>query len=82
MSTLTISLPESVRSRFESLAQEDGVPVEDFVSSVLSQRVEVAEADSYVRRRALRGSAAQMKEILEAAPKVDPDVGDQLPTIP
>lgn len=79
MNPLTISLPESVRRQVESLAQADGVPVEDFVSSVLSQRVAVAEADLYVRSRASRGSAAQMREILEAAPKVEPDEGDRMP---
>lgn len=80
MSTLTISIPDSVRRRVESLAQEDGVPVDAFVSTVLSQRVAVAEADSYVRNRALRGSAAQMLEILRSAPPVEPDENDRLPS--
>lgn len=79
MSTLTISIPDSVRRRVESLAEADGVPIEDFVASVLSQRAAIAEADSYVQRRAARGSAAQMLEILRAAPKVEPDAHDRLP---
>lgn len=80
MSTLTISIPDSVRERVESLAQQDGVPIDAFVSSILAQRVAVAEADSYVRNRAIRGSASQMLEILRSAPKVEPDEQDRLPT--
>lgn len=82
MSTITISLPDSVRQRVESLAQEDGVPVDAFVSSILSQRVAIADADSYVRHRAKRGSAAQMLEILRSAPKIEPEEHDRLPAGP
>lgn len=80
MSSLTISLPDSIRRRVESLAAQDGVPVDTFVSSVLSQRVAVADADSLVKLRATNGSAAQMLEILRAAPKVEPDAEDVRPT--
>jgi hypothetical protein len=36
----------------------------------------VADADSYVRRRAAQGSARQMLDILEMAPKVEPEERD------
>jgi hypothetical protein len=52
----------------ESLAREDGVPVDDFVGSILSQRIAVPEADSYIHRRASRGSAEKMLVILKSAP--------------
>jgi hypothetical protein len=78
MSTLSISIPDSVRRRVESLAQEDGVPVDAFVTAVLTQRVAVADADSYVRCRAKKGSAETMLEILRTAPRVAPDEQDQL----
>jgi hypothetical protein len=79
MSTLTISIADSVRRKIESLALSDGVPVDDFVASVLSLRAAIVDADSYVRRRAARGSAAQMVEILRAAPSLEPEAHDQLP---
>lgn len=79
MSTLSISIPDSIRQRVEALAREDGVEVDSFIATVLSQRVAVADADSYVRRRAARGSAQQMLEILSQAPQVEPDPGDRLP---
>ncbi len=78
MSTLSIQLPDSIRQRVEVLAREDGVGVDAFVATVLSQRIAVAEADSYVRRRAAQGSARQMLDILEKAPKVEPEKRDKL----
>ena len=76
MSMLRIQLPDSIRQRVEVLAREDGVGVDAFVATVLSQRIAVA--DSYVRRRAAQGSAQQMLDILEKAPKVEPDIHDKL----
>ncbi|MFO1485135.1 MAG: hypothetical protein U1F71_17375 [Verrucomicrobiaceae bacterium] len=78
MSTLSIQLPDSIRQRVEVLAREDGVEVDAFIATVLSQRIAVAEADSYVRRRASQGSARQMLDILEMAPKVEPEERDRI----
>jgi hypothetical protein len=78
MSTLSIQLPDSIRQRVEVLAREDRVGVDAFVATVLSQRIAVAEADSYVRRRAAQGSAQQMLDILEMAPKVEPEERDRM----
>jgi hypothetical protein len=78
MSSLSISIPESIRERVESLAREDGVSIDSFIATILSQRVAVADADSYVRRRAGRGNTQQMLEILSQAPKVDPEPFDRL----
>ena len=78
MSTLSIQLPESIRQRVEVLAREDGVGVDAFVATVLSQRIAVAEADSYVRSRAAQGSARQMLDILEMAPQVEPEEPDRI----
>ena len=79
MSTLSISIPDSVRQRVEVLAKADGVEVDSFIATILCQRIAVADADSYVRRRAARGSAQQLLDILSLAPQVTPDPGDELP---
>lgn len=78
MSTLNIKIPESIRSRVEHFAREDGVSVDDYVAAVLSQRVAVADADSYVQSRAARGSADQLIHLLYKAPAVEPDRRDRI----
>lgn len=78
MSTLNITLPDSIRERVEVLAREDGVEISSFVATVLSQRVAIADADSYVRRRAARGSAQQLLDLLSQAPQVPPEANDRI----
>jgi hypothetical protein len=78
MSTLNISLPESIRQRVETMAREDGVSVDSLVATILSQRIAVADADSYVRRRGSGGSAQQLMEILSLAPQIEPESHDRL----
>ena len=77
MSSLVISIPDSVRERAELLAREDGVSLDTFVTSVLTSRIAVAEADSYIRHRASRGSAEQMLDILNQAAKIEPEPHDR-----
>lgn len=78
MSTLSISIPDSVRSRIEVFADEDGVSVEHFVSTILAQRVAVADADSYVRQRGMRGSPERLLKLLSTAPDIPPEPEDQI----
>ena len=79
MSSINITIPESIRNRVEDFAREEGVSVEDFVALVLSQRIAVADADSYVRKRAERGSSEHLLlEILGRAPDVDVEPGDRI----
>ncbi len=76
MSTLSIQPPDSIRQRVVVLAHEVGLGMDAFVATVLSQRIALAEADSYVCRRAAQGSARQMLDILEMVPKVEPEERD------
>jgi len=78
MSTISISIPKSLKERVAHFAQEDGVPLDAFIASVLSQRMAVAEAGSYIRKRASRGSAAKMHELLDKAPDVEPEEQDKI----
>ena len=78
MSTLSISLPNSVRRRLEDLAREDSVPLDDFVAATLTQRAAIAEADSYIRLRARRGSPEQLAALLARAPDVPPEERDRV----
>jgi hypothetical protein len=46
MSTLSLTIPDSIRQRIEVLAREDGVAVDSYVAVILCQRMAVADADS------------------------------------
>ena len=78
MSTLNINIPESLRRRAQSLAQEDGVPLEQFIATALAEKVAVLDADSYIRERAARGSREKFDRVLAKVPDVEPEVHDRL----
>ena len=79
MSTLNVNIPESLRRRAQSLAQEDGVPLEQFIATALAEKVAVLDADSYIRERAARGSREKFDAVLAKVPDVAPEPADRLP---
>jgi hypothetical protein len=78
MSNLNINLPESLRRRAETLAQDDGVPLDQFIATALAEKVAVLDADSYIRARAARGSREKFEKVLSKVPDVEPEACDLL----
>ena len=79
MSTLNVNIPESLRRRAQSLAQDDGVPLDQFIATALAEKVAVLDADSYIRERAARGSREKFDRVLSRVPDVEPEEQDRLP---
>ena len=78
MSTLNVNLPESLHRRALSLARDDGIPLDQFIATALAEKVAVLDADSYIRKRAMRGSREKFDRVLAKAPEVDPEEHDRL----
>ena len=78
MSTLKVNIPESLHRRAESLAQDDGVPLDQFIATALAEKVAVLDADSYIRERAGRGSREKFDRVLSKVPDVEPEKNDRL----
>ena len=78
MSTLNVNIPESLRRRAQSLAQDDGVPLDQFIATALAEKVAVLDADSYIRERAARGSREKFDRVLSKVPDIEPEEHDRL----
>lgn len=78
MSTLNVNIPESLRLRAQSLAQDDGVPLDQFIATALAEKVAVLDADKYIRERAARGSREKFDRVLSKVPDVEPEEHDRL----
>ena len=78
MSTLNVNIPESLHRRAQSLAQDDGVPLDQFIATALAEKVAVLDADSYIRERAARGSREKFDRVLSKVPGVEPEEHDRL----
>ncbi len=78
MSTLNVNIPESLYRRAQSLAQDDGVPLDQFIATALAEKVAVLDADSYIRERGARGSREKFDRVLSKVPDVEPEEHDRL----
>ncbi len=78
MSTLNVNIPESLHRRAQSLAQDDGVPLDQFIASALAEKVAVLDAEGYIRERAARGSREKFDRVLAKVPDVEPEEHDRL----
>ena len=78
MSTLSVNIPESLRRRALALAEDDGVPLDQFIATALAEKVAVLDADNYLRERAARGSREKFDAILAKVPDVEPEEHDRI----
>ena len=80
MSTLNVNLPESLRRRAQAWAQDDGVPLDQFIATALAEKITVLDADTYLRERAARSSREIFDRRLAKVPDVEPAEHDRLST--
>lgn len=72
MSTLTIHLPNSIRSHVERLAAVDGITVDQFIATSTAEKLAVLEAGNYIRSRADKADDGEFERLLEKIPAVQP----------
>lgn len=78
MSTLRIRLPNSIHQHAKRLAREEGVSVNQLVSSALAEKLSAIDAERYLNERAERGKKVDIESILAAIPAVDPEAHDRV----
>jgi hypothetical protein len=78
MSTLTISLPDSLKSRIEALAAREGYSVSQFLASAAGEKLAVVLTMDYLRREAAAGRREDFDKYLAAVPNVAPPENDRL----
>ena len=67
MSTLSLRLPDSLHEEIKSLAKEEGISINQFISSAVAEKMSALLTEKYLIQRAKRGSK---KSFLEAMGKV------------
>lgn len=78
MSTLSLSIPQSLREQVEALAAREGVSVGEFVALALAEKVASVATADYLAERAKRGSRERLLAVLAKAPDVEPEEHDRL----
>lgn len=78
MSTLSIRLPNSIHQHAKRLAQDEGISVNQLVSSALAEKLSAIDAERYLNERAERGRSVNIDAILAKVPDIEPEAHDRI----
>lgn len=80
MSSLNVSIPDSLYQSLQELAKQEQISVEQFVNTAISEKIAILTTETYLQKRASKGSRKKYEAILAKIPNVEPELYDQLPT--
>ncbi len=78
MSALSLRLPDSIHRHIKEIAQKEGVSINQFISSAVSEKISALLTEDYLKGRAKRAKKKDFKSILGKVPDREPLLGDEL----
>ena len=78
MSALSLRLPDSIHRHIRDIAQKEGVSINQFISSAVSEKISAIMTEEYLEQRAKRADRKDFKKILDQIPNRPPISGDEL----
>ncbi len=78
MSALSLRLPSSIHQHIREIAKDEGVSINQFVSSAVSEKISAIMTEDYLKSRAKRAKKSDLRKILDNVPKRKPILGDEL----
>ncbi len=78
MSALSLRLPDSIHRHIKEIAKKEGVSINQFISSAISEKISAIMTEEYLMARAKRAKKGDLKKILDRVPDRDPLAGDEI----
>lgn len=78
MGALSLRLPESIHRHIREIAKQEGVSINQFISSAVSEKISAILTEEYVLARAERANQEKVKQILAGVSDREPLEGDDL----
>ncbi|MBF0328057.1 MAG: toxin-antitoxin system HicB family antitoxin [Nitrospirae bacterium] len=78
MSALSLRLPNSIHRHIKDIATKEGVSINQFISSAVSEKISALMTEDYLKQRAKRANKTDFKKILSKVPSRKPIHGDEL----
>jgi hypothetical protein len=79
MKELTVRFPESLHRSIQTLAEQEGCSVDQFLASAAAEKMAALLTLDYLRREAALGKREDFESFLAAVPHREPDETDRLP---
>ncbi|GJL62153.1 MAG: hypothetical protein NPIRA04_08070 [Nitrospirales bacterium] len=77
MSALNLRLPDSMHRHIKEVAKKEGVSINQFISSAVTEKISAIMTEDYLKSRATRARRKDFKKILANVPDRRPLSGDQ-----
>jgi len=78
MSALNLRLPDSIHRHIREIAKRDGVSINLFITSAVTEKISALTTEEYIVARAKKARKGAFKRVLERVPKRKPLPGDEL----
>jgi hypothetical protein len=78
MGALSLRLPDSVHRHIKELARQEGVSINQFISSAVAEKVSAIATEDYLQQRALRADKQAFQRLLAKVPNREVISGDEL----
>ena len=78
MGALSLRLPESIHRHIREIAKQEGVSINQFISSAVSEKISALLTEEYIKARAARADLEKVDQILSNVPARTPVAGDEL----
>jgi hypothetical protein len=78
MSALSLRLPQSIHHHIREIARKEGVSINQFISSAVSEKISALMTKDYLKKRAKRVKKEDFRKVLAKVPGRKPLPGDEL----
>ncbi len=78
MSTISLRIPDSLHKQIRKLAEQDGISINQFISTAAAEKLAALMTVDYLAERANRGSRENFEAALARLPNAEPDEHDRL----
>ena len=78
MSALNLRLPDSVHRHIREIAHQDGVSINLFITSAVSEKISALTTEAYIANRAKKARNGAFRRVLARVPSRDPLPGDEI----
>ena len=77
MSTISLRIPESLHKHAKELAKQEGVSMNQLITTALAEKMSVIETETYLKERSKRASRKKFENALSKVSDMEPDEKDR-----
>jgi len=75
--TLSLRLPNSIHKQLKEYAEQDGISMNQFISTAVAEKLASLATMEYLEQRAQRGNRDKFNAVLAKVPDVKPEANDK-----